>query len=463
MIRGPLIGIVACVSALAACTSASSTTQPAFDGNTPVSIAPPQEIPPITVGRHPDVVVTVDDGPPTVVALSNGVTHGQHSADPWQDAHAITKAWSYLDRNKMLQNQHIMGWGALNPEPAPGVYDWASLDDRINVIRHTGGTPVITLCCSPDWMKGGPEGQTDWAQIEKAPDLGHYDDFAALAAQVALRYPDVKYFQVWNELKGFYSNDKKRWDFEHYTYLYNKVYDAVKKVRPDALIGGPYTVMDSFPDDGSAPHPSTIKGAWGVLDQGPIDVINYWLKNKHGADFISVDSKTMARDGHLTTDEFSASQKFADITTMLKKKTDLPIWFSEWFVTPKDANWDADHQNAVMTTAVIRLAMSGASTALLWQPEGQPDRCGTCLWPSTATANGGETTAFGDSLQAFAWAFPVGTTLKTTSSSDTRVVAMASDTRAVLINTTDKPLVVRLISRFVDLKPFQVAFIKLDN
>ena len=453
--------LAACI-ALGACATGQAS-EPTFGEGTPVSSAPIGSRPPTTALAAADVTVTIDDGPPVVSLLANGVTHGQHSADPWQDAHAITKAWSYLDRNKFLQNQHMMGWGALSPEPSPGVYDWTSLDDRINVIRHTGGTPVITLCCSPDWMKGGNAGQTDWSKIEKAPDLKHYEDFAALTAQVALRYPDVKYFQVWNELKGFYSVDKKRWDFEHYTYLYNKVYDAVKKVRPDAQLGGPYAVMESYADEASTPHPSAVRGDWGVLDQAPIDVINYWLKNKHGAEFISIDAKTMVRDGHLVTDEFAATKKFTAITEMLRKKTNLPIWWSEWFVTPKDAGWDSDHQNAVMTTAVIRLAEAGATTALLWQPEGQPDHCGSCLWPSTSTAAGGDSTPFGDSMQAFAWAFPTGTTLKTTTTSDSRVVAMASDSRAVLVNNSDRHIRVRLVSAIVDLKPYQVAYIKIEH
>ena len=454
--------VLAACTVLAACASAENTN-PAFDPTTPVSTAPPDVARPDTTVVVPDVTVTIDEGPPVVTQLSNGVTHGQHSADAWQDAHAITKAWSYLDRNKFLQNQHMMGWGALSPEPSPGEYDWTTLDDRINVIRHTGGEPVITLCCSPDWMKGGEAGQTDWSKIEKAPDLKHYDDFANLAAAVASRYPDVKYFQVWNELKGFYSVDKKRWDYEHYTYLYNKVYDAVKKVRPDAQLGGPYAVMESYPDEASTPHPSGIRGDWGVLDQASIDVVNYWLKNKHGAEFISIDAKTMARDGHLVTDEFTATTKFTAITEMLRKKTDLPIWWSEWFVTPKDAGWDPDHQNAVMTTAVIRLASAGATTALLWQPEGQPNHCGTCLWPSTTTSAGGDATPFGDSLQAFAWAFPPGTVLKPTTSSDSHVVALASDARAVLVNTSDKHLTVRLVSAIVELAPYQVAYIKIEK
>ncbi|OLT10047.1 hypothetical protein BJF78_29420 [Pseudonocardia sp. CNS-139] len=62
----------------------------------------------------------------------------------------------------------------------------------------------MTLCCAPDWMKGGEPGETDWSRIEVAPDPAHYADFAALAVDVARRYPQVRHFVVWNELKGFF-------------------------------------------------------------------------------------------------------------------------------------------------------------------------------------------------------------------------------------------------------------------
>ena len=93
------------------------------------------------------------------------------------------------------QNQHIMGWGGGNPEPSPGEYDWESLDRRVDLMRRTGARMVITLCCAPDWMKGGEPGETDWSNLEVAPLPEHYGDFAELCAKVAERYPDVEAFQ----------------------------------------------------------------------------------------------------------------------------------------------------------------------------------------------------------------------------------------------------------------------------
>jgi hypothetical protein len=132
-----------------------------------------------------------------------GFTHTEFSAD-----HGSLKATARLQQvvagQPLVQNQHIMGWGAENPEPAPGVFNFGSLDGRIRLIRAMGGIPVITLCCAPDWMKGGTAGETKWDRLTTAPLPEHYADFAALSATIARRYPDVRHFMVWNEFKGFF-------------------------------------------------------------------------------------------------------------------------------------------------------------------------------------------------------------------------------------------------------------------
>ncbi|GAA2932412.1 hypothetical protein GCM10020221_30220 [Streptomyces thioluteus] len=134
-------------------------------------------------------------------AVGWGFTHTKYSADRGEDGARRTAA-GLLSADPMPQNQHIMGWGADNPEPRPGSYNFTDLDRRVALMRRTGAAPVLTLCCAPDWMKGGGE-RTDWSQksLEKAPQRAHYKDFARLAGVVAKRYPDVHHFIVWNELK----------------------------------------------------------------------------------------------------------------------------------------------------------------------------------------------------------------------------------------------------------------------
>ena len=253
----------------------------------------------------PTTRITLRRSPTTVTSqMAIGATHEHYDADPQNNAKAVASAKHLMQTSLAYQNQQIMGWGADNPEPAPGVYNWSSLDERVQLMQGTKAQMVLTLCCAPGWMR--PRGyQNDWKYLEIAPDPSHIQSFADLTARVALRYPDVKYFQVWNELKGMWSNspgatpdisDSNRWDYERYTTLYNAVYDAIKRVRPDAQIGGPYVIMDSDGNksDMSNPGPSY---SWGTLDQRSLDVLTYWLAHKHGADFIAIDGSSSNKDG----------------------------------------------------------------------------------------------------------------------------------------------------------------------
>ncbi len=391
-----------------------------------------------------DVTVSIDRASQTGVSLlAMGVTHTHHSADPWDNAAAVASARQLLQASSVYQNQHIMGWGADNPQPSPGVYNWGSLDRRIDLIRQTGGVPVITLCCAPDWMKGGPAGSTDWSKLEAAPTTDHFADFAELSRQVALRYPDVKHFQVWNELKGFYNSSVNRWDYERYTTMYNMVYDAVKSVRPDAKLGGPYVVMDSWLNRSFMSHPSSISGPYGTLDQRALDVITYWLANKRGAEFIAVDAWAGNKDTGVVANDFASTQKFRDVANWIRQQPNggaaLPIWWAEWYPTPWGAtNYGHDHQNAVLATTLVHMIESGAAMQLRWQPQGETAMSfqgnTESLWSDAAVAGGGQPFPYYHTQKAIKEHFAPGTTLYKTLTSSPEVEMLASATRTLLIN-----------------------------
>jgi hypothetical protein len=327
---------------------------------------------------------------PELAAFNVGVTHTRISADEWQPTEAVEGARDVLRDTVTVQNQHLMGFGALNPQPAPGDYDWTSLDARVELMRDTGALGVMTLCCAPDWMKGGDVGETDWDRLEVAPDPAHYADFAALAAEAAARYPDIEYFLVWNELKGFYLDGEDRWDYEGYTELYNLVYEAVKEARPDAKIGGPYVVMDSWEPGDTPSHPSGISGIWGELDQRPLDAIAYWLDNALGADFIVVDGRSSGYGDTSEVDPFVALEKFAAVNGWLQERTELPLWWAEYYASHPSVT-DPDIERQVLVAGLELLRANGVQVVLLWDPNGTDlDRCGSCLWSDVRRADGGE-------------------------------------------------------------------------
>lgn len=380
-----------------------------------------------------------------------GVTHTEHSIGTGADLgappaapEALAGARRLLQSVGPLQNMHIFGFGELKPPRAPagGPFDWTAMDARMRLICSTGGTPVITLCCSPSWATDhyDPAAPNDDTHLYQAPLPSHYQDYADMAVAIAQHYPFVQYFQVWNEFKGFYgvpgpggTTDYSRWDYQGYTAFYNTVFRALDGYRRGARrtlrIGGPYIPTPTWYDPAAAGHPATdpaLRGQpWGTLDQRPLDAFTYWLDHKAGADFLIVDGGTDTEpDCPPGQPDCPADQKYrhfpspADGDAKLRavnawlwaRMTDpshpdrrvLPIWWSELYAP-------VDGSNAGTTdayrSALAALAGSGASVALMWGPEYQPNTAGSChqasghlectdgfpaLWTRPTPTGGGE-------------------------------------------------------------------------
>ena len=197
--------------------------------------------------------------------------------------------------------------------------------------------PVITLAGAPDWMTSQRTATSNF-QLELAPTPDHFDDFAELARRVALRYSrpslarPVLHYQVWNELKGFWSRARNNNDYEAYTRLYNLVYDALKGVNPRIRVGGPYLVVE-----GTGSRVFGKEEPWyGVQDPvsaRDLETIDYWMAHKHGADFLAVDRGVVngCRDPNRYTDRqiIALQSWFARVAAVLHRRTRLPVWYSE--------------------------------------------------------------------------------------------------------------------------------------
>ena len=405
-----------------------------------------------------------------------GLTHTQRSIDSWGNSMAIRNAKLLLDSVVHYQNQHLMGWGSLNPWPDSTItkadnWNWSSLDNRIKLIRETNGVPVITLCGAPTWMHNPLlNGQTDWNALEKAPTKDHYDDFAHLCAEVARRYPDVLYFQVWNEFKGFYNPAKNRWDYENYTVMYNMVFDSLKAVNPEIMIGGPYVVMDSW-SHSSISHPSSLRGEYGIMDQRPLDVINYWLQNKKGADFITIDGANINKNDIWLTDGFKASQKFVDVINWIRQRPggeSLPVWWAEWYAYPENyvlgTSVNQNYLNAYMAAGMIKSIKAGYATLLMWQPQG--DATGLSfplgIWSNTEISGGGQPTAFYYTQKGLNDFFNEGTKIYDASTSQDEVISvLATDTTILFVNHRNENVDVTIegFTNQITLLPYEVRFL----
>ena len=378
------------------------------------------------------VTVTVSTSKGVTSELMPGVTYTQNSLLDGGNQAAME---GLLRADRRPENIMIMGWGTDNPEPSPGTYDWATLDARIQMVRDTNGIPVITLCCAPDWMKGGQPGSTDWSRLDVAPLPSHYEDFAQLAKQIALRYPDVRYFDVWNEFKGFWIGN--RFDYVHYTQLYNDVYDAIKSVRPDAQIGGPYPTMNALDDNTKA-------------------AVEYWLAHKHGAQFLSLDA-TMVGAGIQGVNRDSPAQRFRDAAMFtqanewVQSRTNLPIWWAEYYL-----GGDSNLQRlaALDATVLVGQALHNGAGVLLWEPKADG---GACLLTNCLFTDGGQPLPGYFETQQFLRDFPVGTTVYPVTSSSSTMIGLASQQRILLVNQSPIRVGVLVAGRRVSLPAYGVV------
>jgi hypothetical protein len=404
--------------------------------------------------------------------LQLGITRTQVDIDtPGGSPAANQAAAEILRRTAKYQNVFIMGWGADDPEPEPGKYNWTSLDRRIASIRATGGTPVISLCRAPRWMQ---DRSTGGKYIDdSSPKPEYFADFAELARQVALRYPDVKYYQVWNEAKGFTNKIEHHPDYQAYTELYNKVYAALKSVSPDIKVGGPYFVFRHtiLPVEGQ--RLSRISGPYGIVSQDDLDGFIYWNKHKLGADFVNVDgnvSASLAPYRHeearsVPQDLFGSESFFGDVDAWLRTQTTLPIWWAEWYAAPiiptvPPTLLSDDEQNALLATSVIEM-MPTASVALRWSPEATANsRSGAQqgVWTDTRSLDGGRPLPFAYTMEGFARCFPPETEYRLLSSPSIRGAAAAHC--AMLINTKPEKVAARYKSRLLTLDPYAVIFVR---
>lgn len=386
--------------------------------------------------------------------LPRAGNRGRQSKQPSNDAAAVASARRVLASLPGLYvDQSIWGFGIVHsPEPSPGVFAMSEIATRLAMIEAAGDTPVITLVSAPDWMKDHASGHLSLFASPPTPD--HYRDFAALAAHVAASFPKVHYFVVWSELRGFWTPATHSWDYRDYTRMYNDVYRAIKQVRPDAKVGGPYADMHA------AAHPirgkvSAVHGGFGYLDQGMLDALTYWLSHKAGADFVAVDGATAIAksDGAGLTDAVTAAGQYAAVDRWIRARTNLPIWWMESHIQP-DTGWTEAQAVAARVATLAEMAASGARVGMQWQPQQQLDWPDEGIWTSTRHPAGGQPTALAKALPRV---LPVLAHSPVLTGGEPRGALVASDPAGlVAVNTTDAPLTARVGSQAIPLKPGQV-------
>ena len=432
----------------------------------------------------PDVTAEIHYNAPLVRShLTFGVTH-THYAWQYGNAAATNRAKELMKSLNGFHNTHIMGWGPggirTDRNGVPSNLD-SALTSHVKKVTELG-QGMITFCTAPGWMKASGNGdpnstQGDWS-MESAVLPQFEDAYATLCAAIAEKYTDVKYFQVWNEFKGLWDSRRNNWDYERYTRFYNKIYNKVKKVRPEALIGGFYQVI---PGDGSA----QILGSTGNATHMPIDTktrngIAYFLKNAEGIDFFCVDKGIVSYhnpNGRTYTNE--QIMKLTPVWEVFMREVikelgerRLPIIYSEYYGAferrpesvgegnePYTIEQYATSQYASTYNHIIRGSSGWEIWMLLWV-ESEQAFPHNSIFTATDSEDGGQPKLTYWMMKAYKDWFNQTDLVNTTSSSpDVEVIASAE--AAMVINKRNTTVNVNINGRGMTLPAYGVGLLDL--
>ena len=223
-----------------------------------------------------------------------------------------------------VANIHMYGWGSLWPfiddAPRSEADSGEILKSRIEKASKDGQEVMITACCAPStFSTTGKAWDLDSSRVR--------DDkerlYANRVAEFVSKYPQVKYVQVWNELKGYWDTEHNTWDAESYTRFYNKVYKAVKARRPNVKVSGGYVV---FSANSSSSNNALYNGV--NIDKRSVEALQYWLDHAHGFDAISLDAFVAPKD----------FPKIMEYVRKMQRAKDKPIWWAEFYNRPSAAS-----------------------------------------------------------------------------------------------------------------------------
>ncbi len=241
--------------------------------------------------------------------------------------------------------------------------------------------------------------------------------------------------------------------------MYNLVYDALKAVDRKIQVGGPYLVIEGTGSNKKGAD--SERGDWSWATETPIrarqwEVLDYWLKHKKGAEFFVIDRSIKDyhdRNTYTEGEQMGRTHLFGDIVRQIRARTDLPVWFAEFYASGKADGPEA--QAAINASALRHALLGGASAVLLWQPM-DTSEVGHALFSDARQPGGARPYPLYGVFKAFHDHFGPGTRLFEATSSSPDVEVLASATETLLINKRAAPVTVRRDGRSLPLRAYEV-------
>lgn len=128
-----------------------------------------------------------------------------------------------------------VAWKDVNP--APGVFDWTTLDAEVTQVEQSGSTALLVLGMTPSWAAANPgAGDPRWGLGTASPprETSYWRDYVTAVVD---RYGTrIKAYQIWNEanLGTFWAGNP-----EQMAQLTKEAYDIIKAKQPQAIVVAP--------------------------------------------------------------------------------------------------------------------------------------------------------------------------------------------------------------------------------
>ncbi len=155
-----------------------------------------------------------------------------------------------------------VSWASIEPtNTSPENYQWSSLDQSIAAATAANVNLVVTLQGNPSWA----------AATEDGP-VYNLNDFKQFAGAIAARYPQVQYWEIYNEPDNvnYFGNQAAA-----YAAHLNAAYTAIKAANPAAKIVMGGVAMDWFTDQGGSFVRSFVNNMLAACTQPCFDVGNF--------------------------------------------------------------------------------------------------------------------------------------------------------------------------------------------
>lgn len=163
--------------------------------------------------------------------------------------------------------------------------DGETLEDQFQFALAAGQEPIFYANCLVPTSLRAAGATPGWpgTSIDAAPDQTNHQIVADYYAAVVDHYYDLglRTVIVGGEFRGMYSSDPGAtpalpdgWDVPRYWDLYEKIYDAIKALRPSVQVYGPYMV---FYDGTPYSEPNTTLGVSTVVATEALDGMSEFL------------------------------------------------------------------------------------------------------------------------------------------------------------------------------------------